>query len=80
MPWMRRFGQLPTGTIDQASRTAAAIVYAGILPSAVVPIVGPCWAAGDVYVLGMKAGDVNLAGIKAADVYLPGFKAGQRVC
>lgn len=47
MPWMRRFGIAPTGTIGQAQRQMGAWVYAGILAEA--PVVetdpGSGWVA-----------------------------------
>lgn len=47
MPWMRRFGIAPDGTIDQGDRQAKAWVYGGILAEAPnVPSEGPMLTAG----------------------------------
>lgn len=71
MPWMRRIGIAPTGTIGQAQRQAGAWVYAGILAGAAGGITISVADNGDgtatVTITGSDAGATNTVYVATAD-------------
>lgn len=69
MPWMRRFGIAPTGSIGEGQRKAGAWVYAGDLEE-IDTVYGPgCFAAAQ----------VHLPGFIAGQVFVPGFSSGEAI-
>lgn len=79
MPWMRRFGIAPTGSIGEGQRKAATWVYAGDLEE-IDTVDGPgFFAAAQVHLPGFREGQVTSPGFMAGQVFVPGFSSGEAI-